>query len=151
MCVFSNVRNLYKDNTFDENAYLENLQKRFPPKVSKNTVDYTPDYFVEDVDNNSEEELEPEPEPKPKPKPKPELDPKLQKKLDKIKKTNNFLQYETGYIKSNEAVELYKALGGTDEKFINASGVGKVMKIRSGISDLLKNTYHYNEKSKTKK
>jgi hypothetical protein len=147
-----NTEILYKDDILDEKEYMENLKKRLKPKVDDKAVNYTPDYFVEDVENNSEEELEPKPEPEPPKKPpqKPKLDPILQERFDRIQETDNFKYYMNGNIKSNEAVELYKELGGTDEKIINAKGRGSINIIKGAISDLLKNTYNYTEKTITK-
>ncbi len=55
-----------------------------------------------------------------------------------------------GNIKSTEAVELYKALGGKDTEIINAKGKGSINKIKGGISSLLKNKHNYYEKAITR-
>ena len=117
---------------------------------NKDSVNYAPDYFVEDVDNNSEEELEQEPEPEPEPEYKKTKSKKPKIDFEKIKKTDNFKYYMNGNIKSTEAVELYKALGGKDTEIINAKGKGSINKIKGGISSLLKNKHNYYEKAITR-
>jgi len=67
--------------------------------------------------------------------------------FETIKQSNNFKQYMKGTVKNTEAVQLYKDLGGTDDKYISAGGKGSISIIRKGISNLLKNEFNYQEKS----